>query len=336
MPFHAIAKEEIERLRRRARQVHRRRGDGRLRGAGGARGRRRTGGAGGPRDRSAHGRDGDPGPGGGEHRRGGRHVRDGAAGRRELAGDAVNTASRLQSVAPHGGVARRVDVPGHAGRRDPITSSSRLSVKGKAEPLRVWLVDALREDAPGRADEDATPFVGREAERSLPEGAPAQGPAPMFAAARHDRRGTPASGRRASSPTCASRPLRRGEKRKGTAGVASPTASRSRSRRWKGGPRGDRREVLRRPGEAASKLETHLGSLALRAEDIDRPRARLAPPPGLVDAEGLAANREESFAAMKGSWRPRPQGPHRARDRGSPLGGPVHAGVPGSARRAPP
>src|SRR6185503_20272025 len=42
-----------------------------------------------------------------------------------------------------------------------------VTVKGKAEPLRVWVVDALREDAPGRADEDATPFVGREAERSL-------------------------------------------------------------------------------------------------------------------------------------------------------------------------
>ena len=68
-------------VRRRARQVHRRRCDGGVRGTDRPRGRPRTRGSGGPRDPDPRRRDGDPGTRGGEHGRGRRHVRHGAAGR---------------------------------------------------------------------------------------------------------------------------------------------------------------------------------------------------------------------------------------------------------------
>ena len=64
-------------LRRHGREVHRRRGDGRLGRADGARGRRRAGRAGGPRPRrrGQDARPGDPGPRRRPDRRGGRHPR---------------------------------------------------------------------------------------------------------------------------------------------------------------------------------------------------------------------------------------------------------------------
>ena len=100
-------------LRRHGREVHRRRRGGGVRRARRPRGRPRAGGAGGPR-RGRGDRPAEPGParagpgrpGGGQHRRGGgparRHPR---AGRGHfLTGDVANTASRLQAIAPVGGV----------------------------------------------------------------------------------------------------------------------------------------------------------------------------------------------------------------------------------------
>src|SRR5580765_1036925 len=68
-----------------------------------------------------------------------------------VAGDVVNTASRLQGVAPHGGVV--VGESTYRSTRGAVTyhELEPVTVKGKAEPLHVWVVDALREDAPGRA-----------------------------------------------------------------------------------------------------------------------------------------------------------------------------------------
>ncbi|MBA3551975.1 MAG: AAA family ATPase [Actinobacteria bacterium] len=86
-----------------------------------------------------------------------------------VAGDVVNTASRLQTAAPVGGV-----LVGEATFRatrgavryeeaDPVTA------KGKVEPLRVWRAVGIRalptiSERPG-----TTPFVGRELERTLLE-----------------------------------------------------------------------------------------------------------------------------------------------------------------------
>ncbi len=84
-----------------------------------------------------------------------------------VAGDVVNTASRLQGVAPHGGVA--VGEVTYRATRSAVDfrELDPVDVKGKAEPLRVWVVERVRTEAPGRADEVATPFIGRERERLM-------------------------------------------------------------------------------------------------------------------------------------------------------------------------
>jgi class 3 adenylate cyclase/tetratricopeptide (TPR) repeat protein len=84
-----------------------------------------------------------------------------------IAGDVVNTASRLEGIAPHGGVV--VGEVTFRATRGAVRyrELEPVAVKGKAEPLRVWVVESLVDRAPGRPDEDATPFVGRERERRL-------------------------------------------------------------------------------------------------------------------------------------------------------------------------
>lgn len=80
-----------------------------------------------------------------------------------VTGDVVNTASRLQGVAPVGGVA--VGELTYRATRSAIEYAplEPVVVKGKQEPLRIW--HALR--ARGRSSEIAqstTPFIGRDAE----------------------------------------------------------------------------------------------------------------------------------------------------------------------------
>src|SRR5690349_23159273 len=89
---------------------------------------------------------------------------DGADGHGFVTGDAVNTAARLQSEAPPGGI-----VLGAQTRR-LVEGSARLrphgpvTVKGKRRPLRVWQVDGLV-DASGRFTRgSAVPLVGRRGE----------------------------------------------------------------------------------------------------------------------------------------------------------------------------
>ena len=215
-----------------------------------------------------------------------------------VAGDVVNTASRLQSVAPHGGVA--VGESTYRATRGAVDyrELEPVTVKGKAEPLRVWVVEGVREETPGRADDDATPFVGREQERTLLR--------ELFARASQERSlqlvtvvGDPGIGKTRLV----------GDLRDHVLTQSGPT-------RWYRGrclPYGESvtfapleevvREVtgVRRSDdrdEAAEKLDRHLQELEPRAEDADWLRARLAPLLGLVDVDGqAAANREESFAA---------------------------------------
>ncbi len=82
-----------------------------------------------------------------------------------VAGDVVNTASRLQGVAPVGGV-----VVGEATERSTrgivaFEAMEPVSVKGKAEPVAVWLAGSLQHAIPERDEDDPPPFVGRERER---------------------------------------------------------------------------------------------------------------------------------------------------------------------------
>ena len=84
-----------------------------------------------------------------------------------VAGDVVNTASRLQSFAPEGSVI--VGEPTERATRhvvvyEPLPATR---VKGKAEPLVAFVAVAVRADTPEREEDDPPPFVGRIREREL-------------------------------------------------------------------------------------------------------------------------------------------------------------------------
>lgn len=84
-----------------------------------------------------------------------------------VAGDVVNTASRLQSVAPPGGVL--VCGPTYALTRDGIGYEERppITLRGRSTPTEVWL--ALRPAQPPAPEPaaDASPFVDREHELGM-------------------------------------------------------------------------------------------------------------------------------------------------------------------------
>jgi class 3 adenylate cyclase/tetratricopeptide (TPR) repeat protein len=84
-----------------------------------------------------------------------------------VAGDVVNTASRLQAEAPVGGVL--VGEPTYLATRATVSyrELDPVTVKGKAEPLRVWVAESAGAAAGDRPDERGSPFVGREDERHL-------------------------------------------------------------------------------------------------------------------------------------------------------------------------
>ena len=84
-----------------------------------------------------------------------------------VAGDVVNTASRLQGFAPEGSVI--VGEPTERATRHVVDYRPlpATSVKGKAEPLVAWVATSLRDDSPDRDEDDPPPFVGRVREREL-------------------------------------------------------------------------------------------------------------------------------------------------------------------------
>ncbi len=84
-----------------------------------------------------------------------------------VAGDVVNTASRIQSVAPIGGVV--VGEATQRATRGVVTYESLgdVGLKGKAEPVAIWRADALLPSALDRDEDDPPPFVGRSRERLL-------------------------------------------------------------------------------------------------------------------------------------------------------------------------
>src|SRR5947208_1267487 len=76
-------------------------------------------------------------------------------------GDVMNTAARIQSAAPEGGVL--VDERTYLAAAPAIDfeAAEPISAKGKAEPVQVWKVRGARERTAERAVA-GTPFVGRE------------------------------------------------------------------------------------------------------------------------------------------------------------------------------
>jgi predicted ATPase/class 3 adenylate cyclase len=84
-----------------------------------------------------------------------------------VTGDVVNTASRIESVAPVNGVAvseQTYRTTSHVFEYEPLEP---MSVKGKAEPLALWHAKAIRIRYGTDFHEHVTPFVGRELEKPL-------------------------------------------------------------------------------------------------------------------------------------------------------------------------
>lgn len=84
-----------------------------------------------------------------------------------ILGDVVNTASRLEGVAPSGGVV--VDSRTYAAARGAIefTGLDPVVLKGKAEPVQTWQAVRARSRYGSAIEEgDITPFLGRERELS--------------------------------------------------------------------------------------------------------------------------------------------------------------------------
>jgi class 3 adenylate cyclase len=89
---------------------------------------------------------------------------DGATDHGFVAGDAVNTAARLQTAAPSGGI-----VIGPQTRRlvegaVRLRSHPAVGAKGKRRPLRMWDVEGLVDPAGRSTRGSAVPLVGRRAE----------------------------------------------------------------------------------------------------------------------------------------------------------------------------
>ena len=121
-----------------------------------------------------------------------------------LTGDAINTASRLQSVAPEMGVAVGVaDVRGDERRLRLSRSSSRATLKGKAEPVRVFQPLAPAGAVRHRPDAAHTIAVRRPGDRSrVTEGDLRQDGRSAVGAAGDGGRASPGSARAGSWPSC--------------------------------------------------------------------------------------------------------------------------------------
>jgi len=90
-----------------------------------------------------------------------------SAGEAMVAGDVVNTASRLQSAAPTNGII--VGETTHRATQHVIDyrEHDAVDAKGKAEPVPVWEVDQARARVGIELHAPSTPLVGRAREREL-------------------------------------------------------------------------------------------------------------------------------------------------------------------------
>lgn len=88
--------------------------------------------------------------------------------REGIIGDVVNTAARLEAVAPPGGIV--VDERTYLATRDAVVYADLdpVDIKGKVDPLPIWQPTAARSRFGVAVDErHVTPFVGRDAELAV-------------------------------------------------------------------------------------------------------------------------------------------------------------------------
>jgi tetratricopeptide (TPR) repeat protein len=215
-----------------------------------------------------------------------------------VVGDVVNTASRLQGVAPAGGVVVGEATFRATGRLFDYQELGPVQVKGKADPVPVWRLEGAR----GHTGVDAaptTPLVGREAELRLLEDA-----------YRHTAAtGTPRLVTVAGAPGVGKSRLVRE--------LAALLDARPELVTWRQGrclPYGDgitfwalgeivkaQAGILESDPAAtvAAKLEVAVAALVADPADREWLKARIAPLLGLLDPESARVERSESFTAWR-------------------------------------
>ena len=228
-------------------------------------------------------------------------VRPGVARQTEgVVGDVVNTASRLQGVAPAGGVVVGEATFRATSRAFDYQELGPVPVKGKADPVPVWRLLAARSRTGIEAIRRAgTPFVGRKAELDLLEG--------LFERTLADRTvrlvtvvGEPGVG-----------------KSRYVSELATSVDDRPELVTWRQGrclPYGDGitfwalGEIVKAqagilesdpPAEVTGKLRAALDSLIPDPPEREWLRARLAPLLGVAGPDAVKAERDELFAAWR-------------------------------------
>jgi class 3 adenylate cyclase/tetratricopeptide (TPR) repeat protein len=217
-----------------------------------------------------------------------------------VVGDVVNTASRLQGVAPAGGVVVGEATFRATSRVFEYQGLGRVRVKGKADPVAVWrLLGARSRTGIDAARRPRTPFVGRQAELDLLRG--------LFERTVGDRRvhlvtitGEPGVG-----------------KSRFVGELAALVDAEPELVIWRQGrclPYGDGitfwalAEIVKAqagilesddPAQVAAKLQAAVAALLPEPAEREWLRARLAPLVGIADPEAVKPERDELFAAWR-------------------------------------
>ena len=215
-----------------------------------------------------------------------------------VVGDVVNTASRLQGVAPAGGVVVREATFRATRRLFDYQELGAVQVKGKADPVPIWRLEGPR-GRTGVEPEAGTPLVGRQAELRLLEGAwleAVRTATPRLVTVT----GVPGVGK--------SRLVRE---------LATVLDERPELVDWRQGrclPYGDGitfwalGEIVKAqagilesdpPAEVSAKLDAAVAALVADPADAEWLKARIAPLLGIAGPDGVKAERAELFAAWR-------------------------------------
>ena len=215
-----------------------------------------------------------------------------------VVGDVVNTASRLEGVAPAGGVVVGEATFRATRRLFDYQELGAVQVKGKADPVPIWRLEGPR-GRTGVEPEAGTPLVGRQAELRLLEGAwleAVRTATPRLVTVT----GVPGVGK--------SRLVRE---------LATVLDERPELVDWRQGrclPYGDGitfwalGEIVKAqagilesdpPAEVSAKLDAAVAALVADPADAEWLKARIAPLLGIAGPDGVKAERAELFAAWR-------------------------------------